>query len=364
MERLMIASPIQYAISSDGVRIAYVTVGNGPPVVFACNVFGEATGYCEGPPFGELPDRLARLGWRVILYDQRGMGRSDRNVADFTLEARVRDLDAVVGALRLDRFALTGVDHGAATAIAFAVENQSVVSRLVLLSPWASGDRYYRIPALHAALLAEANSEPERRLFANILGSVASGFGDPDYVRHGTELFLRSVPPAVFSAFNAAAARIDIVNLLSRVTTPTLVTHEPAFPFGSFELCQEVAAGIPGSEFLVVRSNSIAGRDHDENVTAIDRFLRAGTETGRTRSSLDQMSVRSPRTAKGLTDRELQVLRHVASGASNKEIATQLGVAVSTVERHLVNLYNKIGARGRADAIAFAVRRGLDTQFR
>lgn len=54
------------------------------------------------------------------------------------------------------------------------------------------------------------------------------------------------------------------------------------------------------------------------------------------------------------------MLRHVAAGATNKQIAGSLSLAVSTVERHLVNLYAKIGARGRADAIAYALRHGLD----
>jgi DNA-binding NarL/FixJ family response regulator len=67
-----------------------------------------------------------------------------------------------------------------------------------------------------------------------------------------------------------------------------------------------------------------------------------------------------PAAATGLTPREVQVLRQVAAGSTNKEIAGELGVAVSTVERHLVNLYNKIGARGRADAIAYALRHRLD----
>jgi DNA-binding NarL/FixJ family response regulator len=61
----------------------------------------------------------------------------------------------------------------------------------------------------------------------------------------------------------------------------------------------------------------------------------------------------------GLTAREVQILGQVAAGSTNKEIASQLGLAVSTVERHLVNLYTKIGARGRADAIAFALRHRL-----
>jgi DNA-binding NarL/FixJ family response regulator len=68
-----------------------------------------------------------------------------------------------------------------------------------------------------------------------------------------------------------------------------------------------------------------------------------------------------PAASSGLTPREVQVLRHVAAGSTNKAIASELGIAVSTVERHLVNLYTKIGARGRADAIAYALRHRLDT---
>ena len=351
-------SPMHYAVTSDDVRIAYVTVGDGPPLVFASNIFGDATRYCDGlPPVRAFTDRLAQLGWRVIRYDHRGMGASDRNVADLGLEARVRDLAAVVDVLRLDRFALGGVDIGAVTAIAYAVEHEAAVSRLVLLSPWASGTRYLQIPALRAAYSAEAPGENEWRLFANILGSVASGFNDPDFVRKGTETFLQATSPQALSAFNDANARIDIRDLLPRVTVPTLVTHEPAFPFGSFDLCQEVAAGIPNAEYLIVNDNSIAGRVHDENVAAIDRFLRSGTAT-QSMSPVVGETINPPR-LDALTPREIEVLRQVGDGATNKEIAADLGVAVSTVERHLVNVYTKIGARGRADAIAYALRHRL-----
>jgi len=136
------------------------------------------------------------------------------------------------------------------------------------------------------------------------------------------------------------------------------VTHEPSFPFGSFELCQEVAAGIPNSEFLVVNENSIAGRVHEQNISAIARFLRSGTATPSTTVGGDT-ATHSP-AFEVLTPRERQVLREVAGGATNKAIAAALGLAVPTVERHLVNLYTKIGARGRADAIAYALRHELD----
>ena len=356
------SAPMQYATTSDGVRIAYISVGDGPPLVFASNIFGEATGYCTGfPHTREVTDRLVRLGSRVIRYDHRGMGASDRDVEDLSLEGRVRDLAAVVGHLGLRRFALGGVSVGTATAIAYAVENHAAVSRLVLLSPWASGARSLQIPELRAAYSAAATGEREWKAFANILGSVASAFKDPDFVQMGTEAFLKATSPSGLFAFNAATERIDITDLLPRVMVPTLVIHEPAFPFGSFELCQEVAAGIPDAEFVIVTDNSIAGRVHDANVDAIDRFLRAGRATGSTSRASSDAPAALPAALNGLTPREVQVLRQVAAGSTNKEIASELGVAVSTVERHLVNLYNKIGARGRADAIAYALRHRLDT---
>jgi pimeloyl-ACP methyl ester carboxylesterase/DNA-binding CsgD family transcriptional regulator len=352
-----IAPALCYATTSDGVRIAYLSIGDGPPVVAASNMFGDASGYCGGMPFRDVIDRIVALGWRVILHDPRGMGGSDRNVDDHSLAARVRDLAAVVGALGLERFALSGVDVGAATAVAYAVEHPNAVSRLLLTSPWASGARYLALPALRAAYSAEASDENQRRLFANIVMAVASGFQDPEMVRLGGELLLRRSSAATLAAYNAANGRIDIRDLLPRVSVPTLVTHEPSFPFGSFELCQEVAAGIPNAEFLVLRSKSIAGRHHDEAVAAVDRFLRAGTATRA--ANAPRVSRSSSLGVYGLTAREIQVLRRVATGASNKEIAGQLDVAVSTVERHLVNIYNKIGARGRADAIALALRSGI-----
>ena len=67
----------------------------------------------------------------------------------------------------------------------------------------------------------------------------------------------------------------------------------------------------------------------------------------------------SPPASDTLTPRELQVLRLVAGGETNAEVAHRLGLSIHTVERHLANLYPKIGARGRSDATAYAIRRGL-----
>ena len=349
---------MQYATTSDGVRIAFMSLGSGQPVVFASNIFGELNGYRLGwPHYREVTDRLVALGWRVIRYDVRGMGSSDRDVEDLGLEGRVRDLEAVVSHLGLERFALGGVDIGAATAISYAVNTHEAPFALVLLTPWASGARYLKIPRLRAAYSAEPMADDDSKVFASIMGSVATAFQDSDLVRLHTELFVQSTTAAGLAAYNAANARIDITELLPRVKVPTLVIHESSFPFGSYELCREVAAGIPGARFVIVTDNSIAGRVHDANVTAINGFLRS-TATG---SHVSDGPSALPSDTDRLTPRELQVLRLVAAGSTNKDIASALGVAVSTLERHLMNLYTKIGARGRSDAIVYALRHRLDT---
>src|SRR5215510_9863762 len=308
------ALPIQYATTSDGVRIAYTSLGDGPPVVFASNIFGDLTGYATGwPHIREITDRLVQLGWRVLRYDVRGMGYSDRSVTDPSLAGRVRDLEAIVGQLDLDGFALAGLDIGAATAVAYAVSNLAKVSRLVLVSPWLSGAKYLRIPELRAAYAAETDSNRDPRLFANVLGSVATGFQDADLVRLRTEWHLRGAAPEDLEAYNAANERIDITDLLPQLTAPALVIHEPAFPFGSFQLCQDVAAAIPGAEFLIVSDNSIAGRIHDATVGAIARFLRAGTVDATPSHSVTDAATGRRLTSNGLTPREMQILRLVAA---------------------------------------------------
>jgi pimeloyl-ACP methyl ester carboxylesterase/DNA-binding CsgD family transcriptional regulator len=348
--------------TSDDVRIAYISLGDGPPLVFASNIFGDAHSYrVRWPHVRVVTDSLVGLGWRVVRYDHRGMGSSDRNVEDLSLEARVRDLTAVVGALGLSRFALAGVDIGAATAVAYTAQNQGSVSHLVLLSPWASGARYFAIPELRVANSAAATDDREWNVFAQVLVSVATAFEDGDLTRQGADNILHSTSPAGLAAYNQASERIDLTPLLPQITVPTLVIHEPAFRFGSYELCQEVAAGIRAAQFVIVDDKAIAGREHDGYVTAIDQFLRSGTTTEFAQRSPGDPRPPRPVAPDRLTPREVQVLRHVAAGSTNKEIAAELAVAVSTVERHLVNLYTKIGARGRADAIAYALRHRLDT---
>src|SRR3990172_8161386 len=92
----MMERRIQYAKTSDGVSIAFCVMGEGQPIVYASNVWGDVHWYLHNDATRREMDRLVASGWRLVRYDGRGMGSSDRDVSDFTLDPRVGDLEAVV----------------------------------------------------------------------------------------------------------------------------------------------------------------------------------------------------------------------------------------------------------------------------
>ena len=132
-----IAQKIGFAQTSDGVRIAYATTGQGPAII---QVLGWAT-HIEagiGSPLydvaGLLP--MSSAHHLFVRYDGRGFGLSDRDVKDFSLDARVRDIEAVVDALHLDRVGIYALSAGGPTAITYVARHPDRVSRLVLASTW------------------------------------------------------------------------------------------------------------------------------------------------------------------------------------------------------------------------------------
>jgi pimeloyl-ACP methyl ester carboxylesterase/DNA-binding CsgD family transcriptional regulator len=365
MSVAMLLPAIQYAKTSDGVNIAFFTTGDGAPLVFASNIFGDAHLYrhLAWHHVRGVTDRLAQRNWKVVRYDVRGMGASDRTTSDLTIDARVKDLDAVVNRLGLERFALAGVDIGAATAATYAARNPSRVSRLVLLSPWLSGAEMFSLPDLRVTSGMLASGDQEWTVFTNVLGNVASAFEDVKLGKEMAAAMRTSTGPEGLAAYYETSASIDLRQIVAEIAAPTLVIHEPAFPFGSLTLCEQVAKSIREAHLLVVHEQSIAGTVHEGHVSAIDEFLRSGAVTKP--STVASPDLYGPPTVSEtpLTPREIQVLALVASGLTNKHVADDLGLAVATVERHVANIYTKLGARGRVDATAYAIRHGLAKAF-
>jgi pimeloyl-ACP methyl ester carboxylesterase/DNA-binding CsgD family transcriptional regulator len=346
----MKAPRIEYAKTSDGVGIAYFSLGDGPPIVFASNIFGDVHHYnLPYPPTRRMTDELVERGWRVIMHDLRGMGSSDRNVEDMSLAARALDVEAIVSRLQLRRFALAGLDGGAVVAIEYAARHAAQVSQLILLNPFASGRRRFeRVPAVHALASLSPMMEHDWAYTMLLAGNVVTGLLDPNQAREMAAGFQRSTSAKTWIAHFEALKETDLTPLLPLLSIPTLVVHDIGFPFGSLEMCQEVASGIAHARLVVIPSDG-AGE-----VEAIDSFLRSTYETP-DQGITERAASDGPDDHVRLSFRQREVLDLVARGRTNREIAEELVLSLRTIERHIADIYAKIGVRNRTEAVAYAL---------
>ena len=129
---------IRFCTSSDGVNLAYATVGSGPPLVKAANWLNHLDYDWISPVWNHWINELSR-DHSLVRYDERGCGLSDWNAEEFSLEAWVRDLEAVVDAAKLERFPLLGISQGGPIAITYAARHPEKVSHLILYGSYAAG---------------------------------------------------------------------------------------------------------------------------------------------------------------------------------------------------------------------------------
>ena len=228
----MVLSPpsIHFCTSRDGTRIAYAATGDGPPLVKSVHLASSLETDADHPVLGGMLGEIGR-GRTLVRYDSRGMGLSDREVHDFSLERQVEDLQAVVEAVGLSRFALMGLAGGGAVAINYAIRHPERVSRLVLYGAFIQGK-------IARATTPEAQAEAE-----TLLRLVEVGWGKDDpafrqlytsqYVPDGSteqfralnELLRRMASPANASRFMRELHRSDLRALAPRLACPALVLH-------------------------------------------------------------------------------------------------------------------------------------------
>jgi pimeloyl-ACP methyl ester carboxylesterase/DNA-binding CsgD family transcriptional regulator len=341
---------LRYARTADGVTLAYQVLGSGPPLVWLPSL-GDLVAQWRVPALRAAYERLARTR-TLVLYDGRGMGSSDRRVdpADLGLDAHLRDLRAVLDAAGLATTALLGLYHSAPTALAFAADHPRRVDRIVLFGG-AARLRDAMAPAQTQALLSLVDQDWD--LFAESAAHAWLGWSAGEDGRLVAEVFRSAATPTVARAWFAAAAAVDVTDRLPRVRAPALVLHRQGERQMPLEVSRRLADALPNGTLRVLpgATPALFLPDAPGDLDLVAGFLRSGRVAA--------PAPPAPARPDGVTERELDVLRRLAAGDTNAQIARRLGIAVHTVERHAANLYRKIGARGRADATAYAVRRGL-----
>lgn len=342
---------IRYTTTSDGVSIAFATLGEGVPVVFMPPLpFSHLEAMWGAPGIEAWLGRLAH-GAQVAIYDARGTGLSDRAAVDFSIEAMMADLDAVAGKLGWHEFVLCGFFNASPSAIAYAARHPERVSDLVIWGGYARGSEIYPLPMTvdPAAAIAQ---------WPMLVDTAARTWtaGSGDEARRTADYFRACVEPVTAVSAFVAAREYDVRALLGEVRARTLIIQRRDAPSQRLDVARGLAAAIPDAEMQVLPGESASpfSGDIEAGVRAVEVFL--GIEE--TASAPVVTPAASAAVGEALTAREAEVLALVARGRANKEIAATLGLSVHTVERHLTNLYPKIGCRSRTEAAAFALTHG------
>ena len=351
---------VRFCRGLDGVRIAYAVHGTGPPLILGKNWISHLQYDWNDPMLGHLLGALGRVV-TVVRYDERGYGLSDWESEDFSLEARLGDLEAVVAAAGFDRYALMAMGQAGQVAISHAAQRPERVSRLVLNGTFAGvtdeyRDRFEEYFATLVQIVRFGWTLPDSRFRRVFSESMVPG------ATESQKRWIDELQPLVTSsevAIRAAQVRRDtnVIDLLGNVSVPALVLHARGNRMAPFEQGRLMAAEIPDAHLVALESENMSPLASEPAweiwLEEVTKFLEPD------RTPLAARSVQSE-PVEQLTEREIELLYLVADGLTNDEIADRLMLSARTVERHLSNVYRKLGVSGkaaRAAAVAYVLRR-------
>lgn len=336
------------------MRIAYAVHGSGPPMVVDACWLSHLQHDWVSPVW-----RHHLAEWSsyrtVIRYDERGHGLSDRDAHDFTLEARLGDLEAVVDDAAVDDFALFAMSQGGPVAIAYAARHPERVSRMVFYGSYAAAQRDptpddVELDAAFEALIRVGWARPEsefRRVFTSMMIPGA---------REEQRVWLDELQRVAVDAETALVSRrernrADASHLLASLTAPALVLHAVGDRMNDFSQARHLASEIPGARLVALQSRNHITLEDEPAWRVYAAELRAFLTEG-----ADDVGRPAYGPVEGLSPRETEVLALAAEGLGNSGIAERLALSDRTVERHLHNVYTKLGIEGRSARTAAVAR--------
>ncbi len=344
---------IRFCTAADGTRIAVASIGSGPPLLRAAHWLSHVDHDLESPVWRPWLAELSRQH-TYIRYDQRGCGLSDPDVTEYSLDAWVGDLEAVVDHLGLARFPLIGMSQGGAVAVSYALRHPEKVSHLVLLGAYARGalrrdtGPVGRLEAETLVNLIRLGWGRDNPAFRQVFTNQFIPDGTPEQHQWWNELERLTASPENAARTLEAFHEVDVTEAARRLQVPTLVVHARGDARVPFDEGLRLATLIPGARFLPLDS---ANHVLLETEPAWGRFVQE------LRSFLGAAvpAVLDER----LTPAEREVLRLVAQGLDNPAIADRLGKSEKTVRNQVSSILDKLALKSRAQAIVQAREQGL-----
>jgi pimeloyl-ACP methyl ester carboxylesterase/DNA-binding CsgD family transcriptional regulator len=358
---------IGFARSTDNIRIAYASSGNGPPLVRV------------GTWLTHLHHDWDSAIWKhwfefhssqhtLVRYDPRGCGLSDGEAAQVNFNGVVSDLEAVVDHLELERFPLFGMSQGVATAVEYAARHPERISCLILYSGGAIGwdsaepdsPEYLKWNATEALIASEWGSDNPaiRSMFVNYFVPDAT----PEEQLEYTVAARKSASKEVAGAIMRMIGSLNVLGRLRELQVPTQViqiSEDGVTPPVATQILVEM---IPNAELVVIDSKNHILRETESawpKFTSVVHQFLARHSTAPRGMTPPTVSDDSQSLLAELTDREEEILRHLALGHKNSQIAETLFIGEKTVRNHITNVFSKLGVNSRAEAIVLAKDHGL-----
>jgi DNA-binding CsgD family transcriptional regulator/pimeloyl-ACP methyl ester carboxylesterase len=336
----MDAPPVRYVTTSDGFSIAYAVSGQGRPFVLLPGAFEHVQLAWQYPRLAPWLEGLAAR-FQLIQIDARGAGMSTRGLTnDLKLEDYQRDLEAVVDHLNPPPFVLYATTYRIPAAVQFTLSHADRIVALVM-GPGNVAEEVNTFSTAFFETLPHENWDM-------FLRSLASIYQEPGDIPKSVALLKQAFDQDDFAQIMRVAGSYGVPQEdLSHLRTPTLVLR-PRDYFGNPNNSTKMAQ-LARATFSVI-DGAFALGDAEQGIRAIEAFLADLAPADPAASATD---------ATPLSSREVEVLRLVAAGKSNQQIADDLVISPNTVGRHVSNIFDKVGAANRVEAAAYAQRHGL-----
>ncbi|MBI2764829.1 MAG: adenylate/guanylate cyclase domain-containing protein [Chloroflexi bacterium] len=261
-----------YVTADDGASLAFSVAGEGPPLLCMEVPFFSHIGLEAAiPSFGSWHQLLASM-FRVVRFDFRGSGASQRDIGDLTPDRLCRDIIAIADRLRLDQFAILARDASGPLAVMLAAEHPERVRRLILYGSWALGHTH----PLHERIAAiEPLIDVDWQMYTEAITKVMANFGnDADaaalYLRHCVE-------PEIWKRATRLVALLDATAAMPRVACPTLILQPDNARLAPFGGTSDLATTIPGATLVVAKGVNLPGTGRETAGRLIAEFM--GTES-------------------------------------------------------------------------------------
>jgi len=367
----------KYARSGD-VHIAYQVMGQGPvDLVFVPGFVSHLERHWDNPGYRRLFERISSYA-RLIRFDKRGTGLSDRTTSIPTLEQRMDDVRAVMDAAGSSRASLFGFSEGGAMAILFAATYPERTSALVLYGAYAreawAPDYPWGVTAenYEARIVRRRETWGTGQTFASFAPSQSDNTA---LIEWWATTERASASPGAVEALMRMNFQIDVRHILPAISVPTLVMHRKGDPVQPFEDGRYLATHIPGAKWV-----ELEGTDHGPaqgNSAAIldemEEFLtgmRRGTDVERVLSTvLFTDIVNATGSAVTLGDARWRDLLEMHNTAMREELARHRGREIDTAGDGFLAAFDgparairtAAAMRDRAKRIGLEVRAGLHT---